>query len=191
MRVLSFWLTPFRASTWRRFGYAVVGLPVGLACVPLALVGRAGAAARVQRRLAGALTELPVPAPQTPVRGLRVLAGSVLGVVLGAVSWVLLQDLALLLFVNVAFPLRDYVSFGLGENFLPWDGWNLLWSVRVHSSPGTDPWANTYATSWGGPTLAGAWAVHAGLALLAIYPVLAWAVRGCVRLQVRAATMGG
>jgi hypothetical protein len=40
-----------------------------------------------------------------------------------------------------------------------------------------------YTTSWGGPTLAGAWAVHAGLALVTIYPVLAWAIRGLVRLS--------
>ncbi len=34
-----------------------------------------------------------------------------------------------------------------------------------------------YATAWGGPTLAGAWAVHAVLAL-ALVPVGLWLVRG-------------
>lgn len=43
-----------------------------------------------------------------------------------------------------------------------------------------------YATAWGGPTLAGAWAVHALLALLLV-PVGLWLVRGLTTLQGRLA----
>jgi len=41
---------PFTAPTWRRVAYALLALPVGVACVPLALVG--APTARWQRALA-------------------------------------------------------------------------------------------------------------------------------------------
>jgi hypothetical protein len=190
--VLSFWLTPYRASTWRRFGYAIAALPVSLVC--LALARRAETAARYQRRLAGGLTEEPIGEPRYPARIPSVIVCSVVGLAISVVSWVLLQDLAFLMFINVAYPLRAYVSLaGNPANFLPWQGWNLLWSIRVHQASGPDPWANTYGTSWGGPTLAGAWVAHAGLSLMTIFPVLAWAIRGLTRLQGRStrALLGG
>lgn len=43
-----------------------------------------------------------------------------------------------------------------------------------------------YATAWGGPSLAGAWAVHAAIAL-ALVPVGLWLVRGLTALQRRLA----
>ena len=156
-KVLSFWVTPFRADTWRRFGYAIVA-PVVCA---VSLV-RALAARRWQ-----------------------VAARSLAGLAVGLVAWVLLQDLAYLMLLNIAYPARAYISAGDHANFLPWDGWNLLWTIRFRRATGPSPWANNYTTSWGGPTLAGAWAVHAGLSLLTIYPELAWAIRGLVRLQRR------
>jgi hypothetical protein len=186
-KVLSFWITPFRASTWHRFGSAVLAAPVSLACLVLALAGRIGTAARYQRRLAGRS-----PAGR-PARWRNVVVCSLASLAIGLVSWVLLQDLAYLMLLNIAYPARVYISVGDHTNFLPWDGWNLLWSIRFHRATGPNPWANNYTTSWGGPTLAGAWAVHAGLSLLTIYPVLAWAVRGLVRLQRRlaASLLGG
>ncbi|MEV4479899.1 hypothetical protein [Micromonospora coxensis] len=42
-----------------------------------------------------------------------------------------------------------------------------------------------YADSWGGPTLAGAWATHAGLVLALVVPAVAWAVRGLTAAQRR------
>ncbi|SCG68149.1 hypothetical protein [Micromonospora halophytica] len=42
-----------------------------------------------------------------------------------------------------------------------------------------------YADSWGGPTLAGAWATHAVLLLTLVVPVIAWAVRGLTAVQRR------
>jgi hypothetical protein len=42
------------------------------------------------------------------------------------------------------------------------------------------------ARAWGGPTLAGAWAVHAALALL-LLPVELWLLRGLTGLQGRLA----
>jgi hypothetical protein len=52
---------------------------------------------------------------------------------------------------------------------------NLLYGLTAGSS---------YAGSWGGPTLAGAWAVHAALALV-ILPVELWMLRGLTGLQGR------
>jgi hypothetical protein len=191
--VLSFWLTPFRASTWRRFGYAIAALPINVVCLGLAVTGRAETAARYQHRLAGRLAGLPVGGLRYPVRSARLIVCSVLGLAISLASWVLLQDLAFLMLLNVAYPIRAYVSAGFHDNFLPWDGWNLLWSIRFHPASGPDPWADTYDTSWGGPTLVGAWTVHAGLSLVTIYPVLAWAIRGLTRLQGRLiqALLGG
>lgn len=42
--------------------------------------------------------------------------------------------------------------------------------------------AGDYSDSWGGPTLAGAWAVHAGLALVML-PGWIWLLRGLTHLQ--------
>ena len=50
---------------------------------------------------------------------------------------------------------------------------NLLYGVFTDGS---------YVTSWGGPTLAGAWAVHAALAVL-LLPVWLWLVRGVTGVQ--------
>jgi hypothetical protein len=179
---MSWWLTSFRASTWRRFGYAFAALPVSVVCLVLVLVGRVDIAARYQHWLAVGLTGRDEP--PGPARPLRVVAGAVTGLVFGAVYWVLVQDLAFLLFINVAYPLRAYVSLaGNQANLLPWQGWNLVSRIRVHAATGPNPWANTYTTAWGGPTLAGAWLVHAGLTVVVGYPILAWAIRGLTRLQ--------
>jgi hypothetical protein len=59
-------------------------------------------------------------------------------------------------------------------------GPNTIRNVLVY--PITD--GSTAARSWGGPTLAGAWAVHAALALV-ILPVELWMVRGLTSLQGR------
>ncbi|SCG62051.1 hypothetical protein [Micromonospora coxensis] len=50
---------------------------------------------------------------------------------------------------------------------------------------GSGPTDGGYAESWGGPTLAGAWATHAGLTLALVVPVVAWAVRGLTAVQRR------
>ena len=45
------------------------------------------------------------------------------------------------------------------------------------------PWASTYYTENGGPTLAGTWAYHTAQQWVTIFPLLAWAIRGVTRLQ--------
>ncbi len=57
-------------------------------------------------------------------------------------------------------------------------GPNTVRNVLLY--PLTD--GSTAARSWGGPSLAGAWAVHAALALV-LLPLELWALRGLTGLQ--------
>jgi hypothetical protein len=96
---------------------------------------------------------------------------------------VLAQWIAFIVLINIAFPFRDYlISEHHDENvgLLPWT------NFAPHSpSHPENIWASTYHGSWGGPTLAGAWAVHAGLVLLVLVPIVIWLLRGLARLQLR------
>ena len=175
---MAFWRIAYSMSTWRRVGYAVAAPPTCVVCLVLAAAGRARVAAPYQRRLGRGLLGLPPGGGSPPaVRGVRVFAGSIAGLLTGIVCWTVLQYLAFFLFINLGFPLRGYLSFGSRSGVaVPW------WGIHRISSSG-DVWASHYANSWGGPTLAGAWAVHAGLALVTLGPVLLWAVRGLTWLQ--------
>lgn len=57
-------------------------------------------------------------------------------------------------------------------------------TVRNLAYPLSNPAPADHATAWGGPTLAGAWAVHAGPAL-ALVPVWLGVLRGLGALHVR------
>jgi hypothetical protein len=57
--------------------------------------------------------------------------------------------------------------------------------VGLHGNDGGGIWASTYHGSWGGPSLAGAWIVHAAQMMLIVFPAMAWAVRGLLRLRDR------
>jgi hypothetical protein len=83
--------------------------------------------------------------------------------------------LAFHLFFNLAYPVRDYLEVGGPEN-LPLVPWASLSVVHGPPRPG-GIWASTYH-AWGGATLAGVWAVHAGLVRVSSAPLLAWVVRG-------------
>jgi hypothetical protein len=141
------WRAPFAAETWRRALYVLVALPVGLACLLLAVCGRSAAAASVQRRLAGSL--LRVPDEDSGVGSGRVAAHALLSLPVNA----------------VALALSLYVWVGVV--------YNLGYPLRPDVSPRTD---------WGGPSLAGAWAVHAagGLVFLAVSPLI---LRAFTRVQ--------
>jgi hypothetical protein len=69
VRVRRFVREPFTADTWRRVAYALAALPLGVACVPLSLLG--APTGRWQRALARRLLGLPAGAePPGPLRGL-------------------------------------------------------------------------------------------------------------------------
>src|SRR5689334_23214461 len=52
---------PLRAGAWLRLAYLLLALPIGILCVPIALVG--GPAGRIQRGLARRLLGVEVPDP--------------------------------------------------------------------------------------------------------------------------------
>lgn len=149
------WRLPFAADTWRRTLYVVVALPLGVACVPLAVLGGSPLAASLQRSLVRRLLALRIAEPRHRRTDERVVAHAALSVPLGVVSFLLTAYLWLLVPMNLAFPLRA-------------------------REPGE------LADSWGGPTLAGAWAVHAagGLVFLFLTP---WIVKAATSLQGRLA----
>ena len=153
----------FGADSWRRAGYAAVSAPVGLAALALIAAGRPGRAAALQRAAVARLLGLP---PADPSPG---AAGRWTGPV-GTVGYAVLSvPLGLLGLWLVAMLVPNTVR-------------NLAYGLLVD-----DPGA-----AWGGPSRAGAWAVHAAGAL-ALVPVLLWLVRGLTGLQRRlaGALLGG
>ncbi|HEY3504605.1 MAG TPA: hypothetical protein VGN37_17715 [Actinocatenispora sp.] len=172
MKLLRIWTTAYAAGTWRRFGYVLLGLPLGIAGLVLALAGRWRTVARWQAKAA---RWADLRKTGTPTAG-RTLGAAALSVATGLAGWAVTQYLGFLVLYSVGYPLRNYVSAG-GDTapLVPWA------HLSVHA--GSPNWASEYHDAWGGPTLAGAWAVHAALVLLTLQPVLAWAVRGLARLQ--------
>ncbi|MFD5633231.1 hypothetical protein ACFWJM_03640 [Streptomyces sp. NPDC127077] len=93
---------PFMADTWRRVAYALLAPPVGLACVPLSLLG--APTGRWQRALARRFLGLPVGAdPRAPLKGLAhgLLAAplNLLVLVVTAFGWLVVP-------MNLGWPLR-------------------------------------------------------------------------------------
>jgi hypothetical protein len=165
-----------------RFTYAILALPLTVNCLALALAGRAPA--RYRRRPA----RRPAGGSATQRTGVRLVACSIATLAVGLVSWVLLAYLPFFVLGNLAFPLLDYVSLdaahaapAYGGPPLPWDLWLGLHRVSYHGNV----WASTYHDSNGGPTLAGAWAYHAGQLLVTFFPLFAWVIRGLTRLPAR------
>ncbi|MFF3877901.1 hypothetical protein [Streptomyces sp. NPDC001978] len=104
---------PFTAGTWRRFAYAVLALPVGVACVPLALFG--APTGRWQRALVRRF--LAADLPGGPRSGLaHALPAAPLNLLVAAVTlygWSLVP-------MNLGWPLRagsDYSHAWGGPTF--------------------------------------------------------------------------
>ncbi|MFJ6697647.1 sensor domain-containing protein [Streptomyces sp. NPDC091272] len=141
---------PFLAETWRRMLFLLLALPVGLLCVPPALVGRP--VGRLQltlhRRLLGKEFEVRERAEVLgAVHALAALPVHLVALVVTYFCWFVVV-------INLGYPLR----------------------------PDNDP-----TDSWGGPTMAGAWALHGvvgGLGFLLLAP---WVARGFTTLQTRLA----
>ncbi|MGR6316598.1 hypothetical protein Q2K19_10065 [Micromonospora soli] len=123
--------------------------------------------AETRRRLAWSVVAVPralatlAQAARRPGR-VRGVARALLALPVALTGSALTATLAFLVLINVP-------AYG----FRPWLG--LV----------EDTGADWYAHSWGGPTLAGAWATHAAGVLLLVLPVVAWAVRGLTALQWR------
>jgi hypothetical protein len=85
----------------------------------------------------------------------RVLLHGLLGVPLNAAAFAITGYGLLVVVLNLGYPLRPLLGLS------------------------ADP-----ADSWGGPTLAGTWAVHAAAGLVALF-LMPWIVRGLTGLQAR------
>ncbi|MFG2056572.1 hypothetical protein ACGFI9_21365 [Micromonospora sp. NPDC048930] len=126
--------------------------------------------AEALRRLAWSVVAVPralaaLPAALRRPDPFRALVRALLAVPVALAGSALTGMLAFLVLINVlAYPFRPWLGLGRSTG---------------------DIWADRYADSWGGPTLAGAWATHAALILLLVLPVLAWAIRGLTALQWR------
>jgi hypothetical protein len=154
VRRVPWWRMPFSADTWRQTLYALLALPVGVACVPLSILGGSPTAARLQHALASSLLAVRLDGPRRARVDARVVGHALLSLPVNLLAWALTASLWTLAIINIAYPLR----------------------------PDSDDLSN----AWGGPTLAGAWAVHgiAGLAFLLLAP---WIVKGATALQSRLA----
>jgi len=106
---------------------------------------------------------IAVPSALRTVASRRFVRG-MLALPLAVTTTALTVVLAGLVLINVAYPLRPI--------------------LRLVDHDGS-VWASTYYDAWGGPTLAGAWAVHGIGVMLFVFPPLAWAIRSLLRVQVR------
>jgi hypothetical protein len=120
---------PFLAATWKRVAHLLLAVPVGILCVPLALVS--GPAGRIQRGLARRLLGLEVEEPERT--GPLALAHAVISLPLNVAAVTVTVYFWTLVPLNLGRPLREVLGLGTAD-------------------PEKD---------WGGPTFAGAWAVHA------------------------------
>ncbi|MFJ4627060.1 hypothetical protein [Streptomyces sp. NPDC088847] len=148
---------PFTATTWRRTAYALLALPLGLACIPLALLG--APTARWQRGLVHRFLDPDRTDPTDPTD----LPGRPRA---GGLPHALL-----------ATPLNLVTAFVTlyGWSIVPL---NLGWPLRA---------GDDYSTAWGGPTFAGAWAFHAVVGGIGFLLLMPWVVRGLTAVQFRVA----
>jgi hypothetical protein len=135
----------------------LTGFPLAVAAVPMALFGAAGPIARAQSRLAGGPPSRPGAA--------RVLAHSALVLIPAAVALAAVLMQLFVAYSGYLYPLRPDTIAALDHPFTP----------DRQVLPG----------AWGGPTLAGAWFVHACVAL-GIQVLCAVVVRGLCGVQGRA-----
>jgi hypothetical protein len=115
----------------RRSAYVLVAWLVDLACLGLAAAGRRPAAARLRAAALRLLRLRLAGPPDGPPAGAGLVRHALLDLPLALVGGAVSAYLWLVLLLNVGFPVRTGTS------------------------------AEELADSWGGPSLAGAWAVHA------------------------------
>lgn len=146
---------------------ALATLPLSIVSIVLLILGRAERATSWERAVAQWADEPSAKVaerdrPRPARRALLAHVGATLPATV--VAFTLAATATLLLVMNLGYPLRADV-----------DGWD-----RTHLFSSS---ANV-GDAWGGPTLAGAWLVHA-VGASAIAAVLAWPTGRLVRIRVR------
>lgn len=93
---------PFHASTWKRLAFILLAVPIGLLCVPLALIG--GPAGRIQVALARRLLGTEI----TPRRRhwIRSVALTVLSVPINLAAVIVSSYFWTVVVLNLGYPLR-------------------------------------------------------------------------------------
>ncbi|WP_157080179.1 hypothetical protein [Thermobifida cellulosilytica] len=136
---------PFQGSTWRRTLYAIISPLVGVCLLVVAVFGGHRTAARVRRQLAVSLLDA------SPGRA--------------APTWPRVVGHGL---VSLPFDILAAVFAGYGWAIVVL---NIAYPIRLLAEPDV---ATLTAGAWGGPSLAGAWLVHAlgGLVALWLVPLL-------------------
>jgi hypothetical protein len=130
---------PLARLVWSR--WVINPLVFGLVALPLTLAGQVRRAARLRRRR---LDTAHTPAAGPPQGSGRVGLATALTLPLTLVSFLVALLILYLAYFGELYPLRPDTIAYLGDMFRPFPG-------------GED--------SWGGPTLVGAWIVHAMLAV--------------------------
>jgi hypothetical protein len=123
---------PFSASTWRRTLYVLLALPVGVACLPLSILGGSPVAARMQQGLASRLLGVGLERPRRRRLDGRVVGHTLLSLPLNALSWALTVAIWAVAVGNLAHPLRpdsDDLSYA-------WGGPSLVGAWAVHGAAG-------------------------------------------------------
>jgi hypothetical protein len=121
--------------------WVVNPLVFGLAALPLTLAGQVRRVARLRRQR---LDTAPTPAASPPQGRGRVGLATAFTLPLTLVSFLVALLILYLAYFGELYPLRPDTIAYLGDMFRPFPGG---------------------ATSWGGPTLVGAWIVHAMIAV--------------------------
>lgn len=147
--------TGLLARTGRLAASGLAGFPLAVAAVPMALVGAGGAAARAQRRALGWAFDGSGSRPW-PTHGPGVPSDPGSGVRRAGAARVLGHSLAALLPSLLAFALTALCLWGVYSGY--------LYPLRPDAAFALDhPFRpdGRFRTSWGGPTLVGAWSIHA------------------------------
>ncbi|SCK06010.1 hypothetical protein H181DRAFT_00134 [Streptomyces sp. WMMB 714] len=144
---------------------SALGFPLALAAVPMALLGSSERAASAQRTVLRRWGPGELPAPRGGTGAARTLRHSAAVALPSAACFGLVALSAVVVFSGYLYGFRPDASYGaFGHPFTP---------------------DHAFDRAWGGPTLAGAWAVHA-LAAFGIQLVCLLAAGFLTRLQDRA-----
>ncbi|MFC4494810.1 hypothetical protein ACFPA8_11765 [Streptomyces ovatisporus] len=123
---------------------SALGFPLALAAVPMTLLGGSEPAARAQRAVLRRWGPGTLPEPYGRTGAARTLRHSAVVALPSAVCFALVTLSAAVVFSGYLYGFRPDASYGsFGHPFTP---------------------DHAFDRAWGGPTLAGAWAVHALIA---------------------------
>lgn len=159
---VSWWRLAFSYQGWRQVIYTFLALPVNILALLMALAGRSSAGFGYQLSVARDLLPWHFPDEQ-PSSRLRALAYSMITLPLNVAAFAFSAYFSSLLLLSVLYPLRAIARHESLDHIL----------------------ASNYYHAWGGPTFAGAWAVHAVLALAAFLGPIVWVIVLFTWLQAR------